>query len=170
MESGLKKFVVELLDGHRLMTLATNRADGWPQATIVGYVNEGLTLYCLVSRLSQKYANISRDPRVSAAIGGRFSDPMAIRGLSLAGRATLVQDRKDYDRVAGLVMQRFPEFGRLGGPDPAAAVMLRIKPEVISALDYSKGFGHADQVTVSDDDLKSKISTPPSDWLGRSQR
>jgi len=25
------------------MTVATNRPDGWPQATTVGYVNDGLT-------------------------------------------------------------------------------------------------------------------------------
>lgn len=37
--------IIELLDGHRIMTLATNRPDGWPQATTVGYVNDGLTLY-----------------------------------------------------------------------------------------------------------------------------
>ena len=27
------------------MTIATLRPDGWPQATTVGYVSEGLTLY-----------------------------------------------------------------------------------------------------------------------------
>jgi hypothetical protein len=32
-------------DQHLLMTTATNRPDRWPQATAVGYLNEGLTLY-----------------------------------------------------------------------------------------------------------------------------
>jgi nitroimidazol reductase NimA-like FMN-containing flavoprotein (pyridoxamine 5'-phosphate oxidase superfamily) len=36
------------------MTVATNRADGWPQATTVGYVNDGLTLYFLCDPESQK--------------------------------------------------------------------------------------------------------------------
>ena len=32
-------------DQHLLMTTATNRPDRSPQATTVGYLNEGLTLY-----------------------------------------------------------------------------------------------------------------------------
>jgi hypothetical protein len=34
----LKSKILELLDQHRIRTLATNRPDGWPQATTVGYV------------------------------------------------------------------------------------------------------------------------------------
>jgi hypothetical protein len=40
MDDTLKSKILELLDQHRLMTVATNRPDGWPQATTVGYVNE----------------------------------------------------------------------------------------------------------------------------------
>ena len=43
------------------MTIATNRPDGWPQATTVGYVNDGLTIYFLCSPQSQKAANIAPD-------------------------------------------------------------------------------------------------------------
>ena len=52
--------ILELLDQHRLMTVATNRLDGGPQATTVGYVNEGLVIYFLCSPQSQKAANRSR--------------------------------------------------------------------------------------------------------------
>ena len=45
----LKTKVLELLDGHRLMTVATLRDDGWPQATLVGYVHDDLTLYFAVA-------------------------------------------------------------------------------------------------------------------------
>jgi hypothetical protein len=34
------------------MSLATVRPDGWPQATLVSYVNEGIILYFLISRSS----------------------------------------------------------------------------------------------------------------------
>ena len=44
MDQTIERKIVELLDQHRLMTVATNRPDGWPQATTVGYVNDGLTL------------------------------------------------------------------------------------------------------------------------------
>src|SRR5687767_15935738 len=39
--------ILKLLDEHRNMTIATLRPDGWPQATTVGYANDGLTLYFL---------------------------------------------------------------------------------------------------------------------------
>ncbi len=44
MDKALRRKILELLDQHRLMTVATDRPDGWPHATTVGYVNEGLTL------------------------------------------------------------------------------------------------------------------------------
>jgi len=50
MNQEIKEKILALLDQHRIMTVATVRADGWPQATTVGYVNEGLTLYFLYRR------------------------------------------------------------------------------------------------------------------------
>jgi nitroimidazol reductase NimA-like FMN-containing flavoprotein (pyridoxamine 5'-phosphate oxidase superfamily) len=76
MNNDLRNLAVRLLDEHRIMTIAMNRRDGWPQATVVGYANDGLTIYCFVSRLSQKFVNIMRDNRVSIAIAGDFSDPV----------------------------------------------------------------------------------------------
>ena len=42
--------IVDLLDRERLMTLACNRPDGWPQATTVGYLNDGLNLYFIIDQ------------------------------------------------------------------------------------------------------------------------
>jgi hypothetical protein len=41
MEEEIRKNILMLLDQHRIMTIATLRPDGWPQATTVGYANEG---------------------------------------------------------------------------------------------------------------------------------
>ena len=78
MEAALQQKILEILDQHRLMTVATNRPDGWPQATTVGYVNEGLTLYFLCAPQSQKAQNLARDDRISLTIDHDTSDPMAI--------------------------------------------------------------------------------------------
>ena len=59
---------IAVLDRYRVMTVATLRPDGWPQATMVGYANQGLRLFFVVSRRSQKLSNVSRDERVSIAI------------------------------------------------------------------------------------------------------
>ena len=96
-----KDLIIRLLNEHRVMTIATNRLDGWPQATMVGYVNDGFLLYCFVARNSQKHANILRDPRISIAIGSDAPQPLDIKGLSLAGIASVVSDQSEFDYVSG---------------------------------------------------------------------
>ncbi len=87
MDETLEKKILDLLDQHRIMTVATNRPDGWPQATTVGYVNDGMTIYFLCSPQSQKAANLARDNRISLTIDHNVSEPMAITGLSMAAQA-----------------------------------------------------------------------------------
>jgi hypothetical protein len=80
MDEALKHKIISLLDRHRIMMIATLRPDGWPQATSVGYVNEGLTLYFLCGLDSQKAANIARDDRVSLVINDDPPQVMEITG------------------------------------------------------------------------------------------
>ena len=47
MNEKIRQKILTLLDQPRIMTIATLRPDGWPQATTVGYINEGLTLFPL---------------------------------------------------------------------------------------------------------------------------
>ena len=88
----LKELILRLLYEHRVMTIATLRPDGWPQATTVGYVNEGLTLYFLCGLDSQKAANLARDDRVSLTIDHDTPQVMEITGLSMAAHAQPVFD------------------------------------------------------------------------------
>ena len=150
MNPELEQLILRLMGGHRIMTVATNRPDGWPQATTVGYVNDGMLLYCFIARTGQKYANIARDPRVSVAIAVDFADPVDIEGLSLSGQATFVDQKSDFERVTALFLERFPQYAEWPRPSPSLAPMLRITPTVISVLDYSKGFGHSDLVELSE--------------------
>ena len=90
MDEKIRSKIQSLLDQHRIMTIATLRPDGWPQATTVGYVNEGLTLYFLCGLDSQKAANLARDDRVSLTIDHDTPDLMAITGLSMAARSRVV--------------------------------------------------------------------------------
>ena len=168
MKSDLRDVALRILEEHRIMTVATNRSDGWPQATVVAYVNDGLMLYFFVARLSQKFANLKRDSRASAAIGGDFSDPDTIAGLSLAGHAVIVTEASEYERAAGIFPERFPEYADWPRPNPAIAPLMKITPAYLSVVDYSKGFGHSDLVQVEDGDLRQPIPQPSSDWLGRS--
>ena len=168
MKSDLHALALRILGEHRIMTVATNRSDGWPQATVVAYANDGLVLYFFIARLSQKFANLKRDSRVSAAIGGDFSNPEDITGLSLAGKAEIITEDSEYERAAGIFLSRFPEYADWPKPNPAIAPLMKITPSYLSIIDYSKGFGHSDLVQVKEGDLRAPIPQPPSDWLGRS--
>lgn len=164
MHDAFKRQIVDLLNQHRIMTVATNRPDGWPQATIVGYANDGLIVYCLIARDSQKFANIKRDPRVSLAIGNDYPQPLQIRGLSVAANAVEVTDNGEREHVAEILLKRYPEYKVMPRPDPAAVPTLRLTPEVVSILDYSKGFGHTDLVKVADADLAEFVEARRHHW------
>jgi len=149
MDDAIRNQILALLDQHRIMTIATLRPDGWPQATTVGYVNEGLTLYFLCGLDSQKAANLARDDRVSLAINHDTPDLMAITGLSMAARAQAVVDRDEAGRILSLFPLKYPENIAVPIPMPTAEKVriFRVTPTVISVLDYAKGFGHTELVT-----------------------
>lgn len=148
MDEEIRKKILALLDQHRIMTIATLRPDGWPQATTVGYANEGLTLYFLCGRNSQKAANLARDGRVSLTIDHDTSDIMSITGLSMAAHAQPVEDPAEGAKVLRLLSSKYPKQESLPieMPTPEDVRIFRVIPKVISVLDYSKGFGHTDLV------------------------
>ncbi len=149
MDSALTDTILQLLQQHRIMTLATVRADGWPQATTVGYAHEGLILYFLCAPDSQKAANLARDDRVSLTIDHDTDQVMQIRGLSMAARAKPVLDPQEAERAVRLLLARYPQQDSLPLQVPSASQVrvFRVTPKLISVLDYRKGFGHADLVS-----------------------
>jgi len=148
MDEALKRQIPDLLAGHRIMTLATNRTDGWPQATTVRYVNNGLTLYFLCGPESQKAKNLARDDRVSLTIDHDTSDPMTITGLSMAANANPVTDAAELTKALELLRMRYPEYANFP-IRPEEIRVFRVVPQVISVLDYTKGFGHSVLVSPS---------------------
>lgn len=149
VEDGERKSrILAILDENRVMTIATVRPDGWPQATVVGYVHEELTLYFVVARTSQKLANIERDHRVSIAIGHDSRDHL--RGLSMAAHASLVKDAGEIDRLNSLIHKRYPGEA-VFAPRSGFAAILRATPVLISLVDLSKGWGEPDLLEVGAD-------------------
>ena len=108
MDEEIRQKILTLLDQHRIMTIATLRPDGWPQATTVGYANDGLTLYFLCSPESQKAANLARDDRVSLTIDHDTPQVMDITGLSMAARATVVVAPTEGEKALRLLLRKYP--------------------------------------------------------------
>ena len=73
--------------------------------------------------------------------------PMAITGLSMAAHARPVRDATEVMKVLALLDKRYPEYA--GFPiRPEEIRVYQVQPKVISILDYTKGFGHSDLVSV----------------------
>jgi nitroimidazol reductase NimA-like FMN-containing flavoprotein (pyridoxamine 5'-phosphate oxidase superfamily) len=149
MNDARRDQIIRLLDRHRIMRIATLRADGWPQVTTVGYAHQDLTLYFLCGLNSQKALNLARDDRVSLTIDHDTPQVMEITGLSMAARARQVEDAREGEKAMGLLMEKYPPQNSLPLPMPkfAEVCIFRLTPTVISLLDYSKGFGHTDLST-----------------------
>src|SRR3954447_10295513 len=148
IDSETRQFIEQLLRSHNILTLATLREDGWPQATTVGYVNDGLTIYIGIGKESQKARNIARCDKVSLTIDRDEPDWNRIQGLSIGARAFMVTDPAERQRVGEMVMAKFPQAKAFPPEALEGIALVQIVPEVISVLDYTKGFGHTELVAA----------------------
>jgi nitroimidazol reductase NimA-like FMN-containing flavoprotein (pyridoxamine 5'-phosphate oxidase superfamily) len=150
MESSNHDFVLHVLDTAQDLTLATIRPDGYPQATTVSFAHEDMALYVGIGRNSQKAENIRRNDKVSLTINLPYHDWREIRGLSMSAIAELLDDPEQAARAAACLEQRFPAVAEWGGPDMGHDVaFLRIRPQMVSVIDYSQGFGHTELVSAA---------------------
>lgn len=144
-----KKFVLKILDDAKDITIATKRPDGFPQATVVSFVHDGETIYFGCGASSQKANNIAHDNRISVTATPSYDDWVHIRGLSMGARAFPVDDEKEAAKVGDLMMKRFPMTDEMEDMMKGFDMKLfRVEPEVISILDYEKGFGHTELKTA----------------------
>jgi hypothetical protein len=130
MDEATRKQIISIIDDVGDMTIATVRKDGYPQATTVSFVNDGLTIYFGTSASSQKARNIARNSKVIAGIAMRVSDPA------------------EEQKIGSLLIEKFPQIPDFVPPGEADIALFRIEPKIISLLDYSKGFGHTELFEV----------------------
>ena len=151
MEKSKLDQVVSIIDNTDDMTIATVRDDGFPQATTVSYVNDGLTIYFATSLDSQKATNIAHNNKVSLTIDPPYENWEEITGLSLGGHAELIASEDEIKTVGQLMFEKFPQVANYmsaDGEDDDKIAFFRITPLVISLLDYRQGFGHTELLEV----------------------
>jgi len=155
---------LSVLNQHSTMAIATARPDGWPQATMVCYVNDGLAVYFLISRTSQKFANITRDGRVSIAIGDSVRSPSVIKGLSMAAEAFELRDEPYRSQVLAKLSDRHPDYFDAATFDMSGSALMRALPRIMSVVDFSRGLGHADALSVGAAQIAAFTAATPSNW------
>lgn len=145
---------IAILDSHRMMAISTVRPDGWPQTTIVGYANQGWSLYFMIYRDSQKYQNIAHDDRVSIAVSSEPDYLSDIRAVFAGAHSAEVTDPNERAQALQLLLERHPNLADFGLPDNAQTALMRASCKYVSVLDYSKGIGHSEALTVGSDDAE----------------
>ncbi len=142
-----KDTIIAVLGRERLMSIAVNRPDGWPQVSTVGYVNDGLHLFFVTGRESQKLANITADSRVSVAI--RSDAEHGALGVSMAARAYEVDDAAVADRVNKLVWARHTPEG-ISCPATSSVAIVHLVPALICAVSAVDGRSHTECFSLGD--------------------
>src|SRR4030065_289508 len=132
MTPAMKRFILGQLKGHYNMSLATLRPDGYPQATTVGYANDGLTLYFACDRNGQKVRNLRRSPKVSLTINKDTADWKKITGLSMGATAKVLERPADTKHALALLARKFKDMKDLSAEDFAETAFVRVHPKGVS--------------------------------------
>ncbi len=149
MDKAVERKILEVLDRHRIMTIATLQPDGWPRTTTVGYASRGLALYFLCGPDSPKAANLARDDRVSLSIDHDRPDSLALTSLSITARAHPVFHPAEVETVLRLMPLKYPPGTLSGIPMPTCdqVRIFKVTPVAILVQDHSRGYAHTDFVT-----------------------
>ena len=115
-----------------------------------GYPNDGLTLYFLIFRSSQKLANIRRDKRISIAVGGDPKELDQLMAVYAAAHASEVKDPEEREWAWSLLQKRHPNLADFELPEPTDAAMIKAKCQFVSVLDYRKGPGHIEDLSIDE--------------------
>jgi uncharacterized protein YhbP (UPF0306 family) len=137
----LRARILGVLQSQQLMTLATLRADGYPQASILNYIADDFTVYFATDAASQKVANIAFNNKVSVAIAVETEDFYKLSGLSMTGVARRILEKEVADEYSLRLFRRLPQSKRFVPADTQQLALFAVTPVVISLIDYAAGFG-----------------------------
>ena len=148
MDSTLKDNILDLIARESDMTIATVCPDGQPLASTVSYASSDLILYFGTSSNSGKVENIKHENRVSLTINRPYRFWKDIEGLTVTGIASIVQAPEEFRKASQLVFEKFPLVNDFARHDSDEVVFIKITPVKIHYLNYRKGVGHTEQITI----------------------
>jgi nitroimidazol reductase NimA-like FMN-containing flavoprotein (pyridoxamine 5'-phosphate oxidase superfamily) len=141
---------ITILNANRIMTIATVRPDGWPQATIVGFANEGFRLYFLIYRTSQKFDNIARQPRVAITVAHEPEEMSDAKAVYAGCSARELMEGAERRHAWDVLASRHPNLAHLAPPEDSEVATMAADCQHVSVVDYTKGVGHTEILTLAD--------------------
>ena len=140
---------IAILDSNSIMTVATLRRDGWPQATMVGYRNQGFRLYFLISRTSRKFSNIVQEPWAAVTVAHEPAEPRQIKAVFAGCEVHEVKDPSERDLAWSLLSTCHPNLAELAPPDEDDIAVMAADRRHLSVLDYSHAIGHRESFSLN---------------------
>jgi PPOX class probable F420-dependent enzyme len=139
--------IEEFLAGDMKVQVATIGPDGAPHLTTLFYVlDEGRIAFWTYGS-SQKVKNLRRDPRITCLVEDG-DDYFELRGVSITGRATLLEQYDEIKALGARMTQRMAgdaDLGELGEQiveqQAHKRVGIVVEPDRVASWDHSKMSG-----------------------------
>ncbi len=142
-EGEIEQFLVDNMK----VQIATIGPDGAPHLTTLFYVVEGGQIAFWTYGASQKVVNLRRDPRITCLVedGEEYFE---LRGVSIRGRARLVEEYDDIRTLGAKVAKRMAgdmdlgDFGdEIVDKQARKRVGIVVEPEKVTSWDHRKMAG-----------------------------
>ena len=157
MSDDLKRQILEYMQAHNTMTLATSSGDV-PWAATVFYASDDLRLYFFSAPDSRHCQNLLTNPRVAVTIQEDYRDWQKIKGIQLEGGVALVDGIMEKAKAMAVYARKYPGIIKLF-TDPASGVFykafLKVKfycviPQKVFFIDNEQGFGKRQELPVTE--------------------
>jgi hypothetical protein len=155
MSDPLKQQILDYLETHNTMTLATCSGDV-PWAATVFYASNDLRLYFFSVPDSRHCQNLAANPRVAVTIQEDYRDWRKIKGIQLEGTVTAVDGLVEKAKAMAVYARKYPEIIKLF-TNPASGLFyqafLKVKfyciiPERLLFIDNEQGFGKRQELAI----------------------
>jgi uncharacterized protein YhbP (UPF0306 family) len=155
MSEDLKRQVLDYLQSHNTMTLATSAGDV-PWAATVFYASDDLRAYFFSAPDSRHCQNLSANPRVAVTIQEDYKDWRKIKGIQLEGRVVLVDGVIEKANAMTIYARKYPDVIKLFTDSTSGVfykAFLKVKfycvvPEKLFYIDNEQGFGKRQELLL----------------------
>jgi uncharacterized protein YhbP (UPF0306 family) len=133
--------VLDFLEGHQTLTLATSSPGGIPHASTFLYVNDGPHLYFWSRATTTTARQLQQNPIVAFTIDEYTDDLSQTRGVQGFGECSVLLRGEEIARVADLFGQKFPSLS----PGSTMSIsFFRINPTEIQFIDNTAASGRSE--------------------------
>jgi len=155
MSDPLKQQILDYLETHNTMTLATCSGDV-PWAATVFYGSNDLRLYFFSVPDSRHCQNLAVNSRVAVTIQEDYRDWRKIKGIQLEGTVAAVDGLGEKAKAMAVYARKYPEIIKLF-TNPASGLFyqafLKVKfyciiPERLFFIDNEQGFGKRQELAI----------------------